>query len=380
MGVVLRGLGVFALAVAVYLGWAEWHTMEQANGQGCPPRGKGDAALAARAEAILPRLTEVLLEVTKLRAQKKLDDPVGGIYRRIQHSMDMGCFNASFIVDTPDPANRISIFSEVNQGKHFATTVRMSKNAFDGDADPKVTALAIKIRGLPSDEKRADEKTDAQTGEKDTLEIALVLTETMPLVGEPEELVPIHEYLVWGGIPGVIWFQLRNHHATLVARLIRALFRGKSVTVPPLATHFSIQASAFGENAAVRWRLSPCDANVTMPPAPESSEKSFAARLTEEQFAKGPLCMRLEVQKQRDPCVDRIDNLISAWGGPWEQVGRLVVSKNTAVRSDAACEDLSFNPWRAPAALAPLGWVATIRRHLYNTLATARIAHNHNQH
>ncbi len=307
----------------------------------------------------------------QLRKAKKLDDPVGGIEKRVQHPMDLGCFDGTLIVDTPDPANRVSFFAD--QGKAYPVELRMSKNSYDGDGIPKVTAIALKVRGLPRGPRAAVDRDAALHDAENTLELALVSSDTVPLVATPEELEPLHEYLIWGGVPGVVWFLLRNHHPTLLFRLLPALFRGQRITVPPYAEHFSVQASAFGDSAA-RWHLSPC-APAAMPPAPANG-KNFAAQLTEEELSRSDICMKLEVQRQVDPCRERVENVISTWDTPFEQVARIVVPRGSKVRSDSHCENMSINTWRAPAELKPLGWMARVRKALYPTLAAERISRN----
>jgi hypothetical protein len=366
----LRTTAVVVALLAIHLGWAEYTTKQHFLGT-CPRKGKDDPVMAGRAGRVLPPLIERLKEVTRLRKEKKLDDPEGGIERRIQHPRDLGCFNATLVVDTPNAANRVSFFSK--QGKTFPVELRMSKNGFDGDGDPKVTGIALKVRGLPRGPRATKDKDPALRDEEDSFELALVGVDTLPLVATPEELVPFHEYLIWGGVPGVLWFLIRSHHPTLIFRLLPALLRGQSVTVPPYYEHFSVQASAFGDSA-VRWQLAPC-APVTMPPAPANS-KSFVAQLTEEELSRGDICMKLQVQRQVDPCTERVENVMSPWSTPFEQVARIVVSRGSKVRSDSHCENLSFNTWRAPAELKPLGWVARVRRLLYPVLAALRISHN----
>ena len=366
----LSSLGVLSVALAVYLGWSEYYTQQAFLGP-CPERGRDDPALAKRAEGVMPELIKALRDIMKLRKAKKLDDPAGGIEKRVQHPQDLGCFNGTLTVDTPSPANRVSLFAE--QGKSFPVEMRMSKNAFDLDGDPKITAIALKIRGIPGGPRAAVDQDEVLRDTGDTLELTLVSSETVPLVATPEELAPLHEYLIWGGVPGVVWFLLRNHHPTLLFRLLPALFRGKSTTVPPYTEHFSVQASTFGDSAA-RWRLSPCRETL-MPPVP-SDGKSFVAQLTEQELSRGDICMKLEVQRQVDPCRERVESVISTWDTPFEQVAQIVVPRGSKVRSDNRCENLNFNTWRAPAELKPLGWMARVRLALYPALAAQRIKHN----
>ncbi len=94
-------------------------------------------------------------------------------------------------------------------------------------------------------------------------------------------------------------------------------------------------------------------------------------RLTQEELNHHDICMDLQIQRQRDSCVDPIDNLVVPWGGPFETIGRLNIPKGTKIANDQHCEKLSFNPWHAHADNTPLGWVANVRK-LYGTMSASR--------
>ena len=65
---------------------------------------------------------------------------------------------------------------------------------------------------------------------------------------------------------------------------------------------------------------------------------------------------------------------MTRWPTPFQRVGELVVDRQdvTAPGQEAYGDNLSFQPWRAPAANRPLGSVAASRQVTYRSAAHLR--------
>src|SRR5690606_4592435 len=134
------------------------------------------------------------------RVKGQLDDPApGGVMRRVQHPVHWGCIKAA----------QLSVSNTTflpARNAPYETDIRISKQAFDPDSEPKFFSIALKIRGVTGP--RVDSTGEYQPAEnKDTQDIILVSTDILPLVAEPEELITIHQWMMsYGALPGAVGF------------------------------------------------------------------------------------------------------------------------------------------------------------------------------
>ncbi len=120
-----------------------------------------------------------------------------------------------------------------------------------------------------------------------------------------------------GVLPGMM-ARLLLHRPTLLPRLLLVVMRGASITDPFAVDHFTVIMSCvrvcfvlrafdsaramqiipsrFGDGAAVRWSLAPCDAAAQQPPVPK--EDNFVDRIAQEHVTQRGVCMNLRVQRQ----------------------------------------------------------------------------------
>jgi hypothetical protein len=156
---------------------------------------------------------------------------------------------------------------------------------------------------------------------------------------------------------------------TLLFRILPLLIKNIHLTVPFFARHNTVHAYTHGAGAAVKYGLVPCKSQ-PMPAAPKS-QANFVTELSQAVLDRDSVCMDIQIQRQRDPCTDSLDNLVTPWTGPWETVARLNIPKGTKIQNDDYCEKLSMNPFHAHAENRPLGWIAEVRR-LYSTMSATR--------
>lgn len=104
---------------------------------------------------------------------------------------------------------------------------------------------------------------------------------------------------------------------------------------------------------------------------PRKPSANYLGERLEETLKSQEGCFDFYVQPNRDPNRNKIENAMLIWNeqkSPLIKVGRLTIHKQEGFRSperDLACERLSFNPWRAPESVRPMGGVNRIRLEVY---------------
>jgi hypothetical protein len=303
------------------------------------------------------------------RANGELDDPdPQGRYKRVQHPVTWGCVEAEVEILAPKNAsNAHGLFAKAGK---YSSIIRLSKNSFDADSEPKTSSIAFKIFGVQGERAEIHQtNSDLRAANRDTQDFILIGSPTLPLIVIPQELITIHEYLIWGKVPGAIVWMLKNR-PTLVPRVLRMLINGWKTNNPFLTEHYTIHPSKLGDGQAVRLGLFPCESGKPQPSAPKG-EKNFVHKVVQDYVNSHDVCMKIMIQKQLDPCLDPVDDFLNEWHGPWEHVGNLRIEKGSKFDLGDMCDNLSYNPFHTLEANRPLGWIARVRRDVY-TMGSAR--------
>ena len=115
---------------------------------------------------------------------------------------------------------------------------------------------------------------------------------------------------------------------------------------------------------------------------PENPRHDFLGEALEKTLAQDEGCFNFYVQPNMDPKKNDIENAMTKWSekkSPMIKVGKLIVNKQSGFRTNEemqACENLTFNPWRAPKENRPLGGVNRIRLEVY--LNQSKLRHDYN--
>lgn len=115
---------------------------------------------------------------------------------------------------------------------------------------------------------------------------------------------------------------------------------------------------------------------------PENPRHDFLGEVLESTLSKQEGCFDFYVQPNRDPKKNDIENAMITWDekkSPMIHVGKLKIDQQSGFRTDeemTACENLTFNPWRAPVENRPLGGVNRIRLEVY--LNQSKLRHDYN--
>jgi hypothetical protein len=371
-------VGALITLIAIWVGYHENRLRNEHGNYGACKHlklGEEDAKFDKDLAETMPGLEKTLARFMDERAAGKLDDPdPKGKYKRVQHPVSWGCVEATVEIHAQKNAsNAHGLFAK--PGKYSAV-VRLSKNAFDPDSAPKTSSVALKIFGVNWGPRASVDQRDAALREanKDTQDYIMISNQAVPLAVIPQELITVHEYLIWGKIPGaILWMLLKR--PTLLPRVAQLLYNGWIVNNPFLAPHYTAQPSKLGEGQAARIGLFPCEPKPTQPSTPKT-ELNYIHHIVQDYVNNNEVCMKLMIQKQIDPCLDRVDDVLGAWTGPWEHVGDLRIKKGSQFDHGDVCENLSFNPFHALEANRPLGWVAKIRRDVYAMGSARRLEKN----
>lgn len=116
---------------------------------------------------------------------------------------------------------------------------------------------------------------------------------------------------------------------------------------------------------------------------PKNPTPNFLSERLEKSLAENEQCFDFYIQPNKDKKKNNIENAMLHWNekkSPMIKVGKLVIEKQSGFRSKErmqACENMSFNPWRAPEVNRPLGGVNRIRLDVYLKQSKLRREHNH---
>ncbi|MFX3675760.1 MAG: hypothetical protein ACN6I6_01865 [bacterium] len=115
---------------------------------------------------------------------------------------------------------------------------------------------------------------------------------------------------------------------------------------------------------------------------PENPSHDYLGERLATTLEKQEGCFDFYVQPNKDTKRNDIESAMIAWDekkSPMIHVGKMKVKQQTGFRSSermSACENMTFNPWRAPAENRPMGGVNRIRLEVY--LNQSKLRHEYN--
>jgi hypothetical protein len=375
---------IFAL-IAIWLGYNEQKLRyDHAGGEAGPhckhlKLGEEEPAFEKEVQQTIPKLDETLARLMEKRAQGKLDDPhPDGVYKRPQHPVAWGCVKAKVeIIPTKNSSDHHGLYA---RAASYDSVIRLSKSTlFLPDALPRASSIALKVFGVQG--KRAELNQldkDLRDANKDTQDLIFISHPTAPIAVVPKELLTLHEKLTQTYVFGAGAWVLFNR-PTMIPRTGYMLFKGWFMNNPFLASHYTVAPTKLGDQQAIRLALLPCETGLRQP-WPGTllfSTRDFVRNLTQDYMDDHDVCMNLMIQKQTDPCLDRVDNFLDQWTGPFETVGKVTIPKGSKLVNDKYCEDLAFNPFHSLEENRPLGWVSRMRRDTYAFSSARRYEKNH---
>ena len=335
----------------------------------------GGAWLAAVLQRPAPLPDDLAIVEIATGAQAELaatyPETASGVVHRDAHAKAHGCVKAIFRTDLDSPENlRVGTFA--TPGQAFKTLIRYSNGAMNPgpDSQPDGRGMAVKLIDADPD------KTGVARGQP---------PHDILMVNYPEFFVSgIEDYRIFVGVhalrggekefkayfqPGWNPFNWRLRDAK-----IAIANASRPIESPLHSDYFSMTPFAFGAGRAVKYSARPCTAATGAAPLPHGPDYLRKALVSE--LATAPACFELLVQEQ--PSTVNLDDAREEWQTPFRRVGRIdIPAQNVdAPGREAACENLSFNPGRAPAEQAPVGAINRIRAVVYSKIAAYRMKRN----
>ena len=297
--------------------------------------------------------------ITFLQAASARRHPTG-VMRRFNQGRASGCAEAEFSVlaDLPDDC-RIGLFAEPHT---YAAFIRFANATSASDREPDVRGMSIRVSGV--------------TGENLTpgaqWQDFVLNSHPVMMVPGPREFLDLLQSVEAGGLRR-IWYFVRHPGAARLAMASRQR--------PPshlAIAYWSTTPYLFGPGRAVKYVVRPAAEPTSLTPATRSElylRDALAGHL-----ARADAVFDLFVQFQRDPETMPIEDASVEWreeASPYRRVARIRIPRQTVTdpAQDAACEQISFNPWHARVEHRPLGGFNRARREIYRAMAQFRQDH-----
>lgn len=335
------------------------------------PAGAWLAAVLQR-PASLPDDAAIAEIVTGAQTEHKANFPEGtsGSVLRAAHAKAHGCVKAIFKTDPDLPQDlRVGTFASPGQVRKALIRYSNGTKLVQPDGTPDGRGMAVKLID-------ADPDKPGAAGDRPPHDIVLINFPEFFISG----IEDYHSFVRVHGLRGSdmdlkAYFQpgWNPFNWRLGDVKIAVANATRPMESPLRSDYFSMTPYAFGAGRAVKYAARPCAAAnaPTLPHDPDYLHKALVSEL-----ATAPACFELLIQEQPD-AVD-LDDARQEWKTPLRRIGRIdIPAQNVeAPVRDAACENLSFNPARAPAEHAPLGGINRIRAAVYAKTAEYRFKRN----
>jgi hypothetical protein len=286
----------------------------------------------------------------------------GSIVKRDAHPKHHACVTANLKIDnTKLPAAlRVGLYSSNSK---YDAWIRFSNGAPDGDAkndiDLDQRGMAVKILGVPT----------SPTGNQDLL----MMDDERFFSKDGENYLPMTQALLAGGLKMAEFLVTHPHQAQV---LLSSRHRRANL----LSTQFFSSVPYKLGPQSSRFTMSPCKSNDLFPSLPNKkvAAKNFLRNRLVATLAKQDSCFDLSLQPNNDPKTNDVEDPTQVWDAkksPFIVVGRLVIPQQKGLTSSEQmnfCENVSMDPWRAPAANRPLGQINRIRKLAYPRISGFR--------
>lgn len=312
----------------------------------------GEVVPANEASAIA-QIVKKSIENVNAAARKE------GFARRDAHVKSHGLARGTFEVLADAPAaddnwSRRGLFSEA---KSYPCWIRFSNAAAQQRSDrvPDVRGLALKVMGI--------EGTGALGNAITTHDFVLIDSPTFVVADA-------------AGFAGFFGARKRG-----VVAAVRTFLRGLlllNCAKTPLRTYFSATPFLLVEEA-VKYRLRPLTQSKAASGSAGSAHVLYDA--VESHLLRQDFVYEFQIQRRTQPESMPIEDATVEWketDSPFVTVARLHIPAQTLAdgRRESFGEQLSFNPWNALAAHAPLGGINRARRAAYEAVSRHRHALN----
>ncbi len=292
------------------------------------------------------------------------------IMKRDAHPKHHGCVTSDLTIDNSKlpESLRVGLFSE---NRSYKSIIRFSNGDPDfrkNDIESDVRGMALKIINPTYQNYLQEIGFD---GNENIHDLVMMNADSF-FIANPKAYEKFMEST--RGRFGVLGY-LALHWGTLKKIL------GARVKVSnPLDIDYASATPYKLANTSMKFGFKSCRKNKDT--IPESPSANYLGERLMSTLAREEGCFEFYVQPNMDPKKNQIENAMKSWDekkSPKITVGKLIVNKQTGFRSPArmeACENMTFNPWRAPKENRPLGGVNRIRLEVY--LNQSKLRHDYN--
>jgi hypothetical protein len=311
------------------------------------------------------------------------------LYKRDAHAPPHGCVQALFSVRPDIAAGFRQGVLEV-PGKQYEAWVRFSNGIRSDDTLPDARGMAIKLMGV-----KGQKLLPSESGEE-TQDFVMINHHTF-FADDVAEYLDFFAHQSRGDDFGYFigLNPLRWHLRELGIGLQLLL---QHVESPLEATYYSMLPFKLGPDQNIKFSAKPCD-----PAIPERCEPPEVEAVVERgpHYLRAALVKALRydpggnarragtaaarfsfgVQVQRPGFRMPIEHASMRWSeaaSPFVPVAELTIpyQRFDSEEQNRFCENLSFNPWHALPAHAPIGGLNRSRRVVYEAISSYRHAHN----
>ncbi len=330
------------------------------------------AAVLQTPAALVP--DDVAIEEIATGAQAELavayPENASGMVRRDAHAKAHGCVKAIFRTD-PELPTELRVGTFAVPGRELKALIRYSNGALHPGPDSLPDGRGMAVKLIDADPGKASAAHGAPPHD------LLMINYPRFFVSSIEDyrtFVGVHA--MRGGqkefkayfLPGWNPFNWRFRDASIAFATAT-----RPIKSPLRTDYFSMTPYAFGAGRAVKYAARPCGAASA---SPISQDPDYLRKALVAELAVAPACFELLIQEQ--PNAANLDDATQEWTTPLRRVGRIDIPAQSldAPGRDAACENLSFNPFHAPVEHAPLGAMNRIRAIVYPRIADYRMKRN----
>jgi len=281
------------------------------------------------------------------------------VMRRDAHPKAHGCVAADLQIDntTLDEASRVGLFKD---NKNHKAVIRFSNGdpdftKHDGESD--VRGMALKLLNVPYENFLQEAGVESGPSVHDFV----FMNATEFFIPNPKAYEKFMKSTQ--GRFGVLSYLI--FHWNTLGNILKARVKVGN----PLDLDYGSAVPYKLGNSTMKMKFKTCKDKKDK--VPENGANDFLGQKLESHLSEQSSCFDFYVQKNNDPKENNIEDAMLKWEekkSPYIKVGKLTVSKQSGFRSKSrmkACEDMTFNPWRAHSDNRPMGGVNRVRLEVY---------------
>ena len=291
-----------------------------------------------------------------------------GYARRDAHPKAHGCVTAEVhILEALPSGFSTGLFVP---GKTYPATIRFSNGSQDAtraDAKGDARGMAIKILGVPG-KKLLENEADASTQD------FILINHPVFFAADPARYLSFMKDANSGHLyrKMLIPFDLGAKGTRIALQT-----RSSKISNPLQTRYWSMvpyQLGSESDGRAVKYSVRPCSEAID--PMPAKPEHDFLRSALRSTLQSGDACMEFLVQPRTSNRMDVEDSRIE-WPeaqAPFYKVATITIPRQVfdTPQQDAACENLSFNPWHSLPEHKPLGVTNRLRKVIYEHISRVR--------